>query len=103
MVVSWPYCDRLNAIVNDTWREQPTISGIGLAVLLFTHEAGHLRGWAWADNERVTNCWAVRHVRYTALHLGASDDLARNLSAWASYWYRHQPVNYRLPGCKTPY
>lgn len=95
-------CEKLAALTDGSWRGRYTLSSLGWAVLVITHEAGHLRGWGWWRNEAKTNCWALRHIRYTALRLGASDDLAYGIRSWAVWWYRHQPPHYRLSGCGVP-
>lgn len=101
-VFSYGLCERLLSVLSNSWQGRYTLSSLGWAVLVIAHESGHLRGHGWWGSESRTNCWALRHVRYTALRLGASDDLARGIRSWASWWYWRQPSEYRLPGCKIP-
>lgn len=96
-------CEKLLAFQDGSWRGRYSLSAIAWAVFVLTHESGHLRGWAWWKSEARTNCWALRHVRYTALRLGVSDDLSYGIRSWAVYWYRGQPPEYRLAGCRIPY
>lgn len=96
-------CEKLLSIRDGSWRGRYSLSALAWAVLVLTHESGHLRGWAWWTSEAKTNCWALRHVRYTALRLGASDDLSLGIRSWAVYWYRQQPPEYRLAGCRIPF
>lgn len=96
-------CEKLLAVKDDSWRGRYSLSAIAWAVLVLTHESGHLRGWAWWTSEARTNCWALRHARYVALRLGASDDLSYGIRSWAVYWYRKQPPDYRLAGCRIPF
>lgn len=48
-------------------------SRLAWAVLVLTHESGHLRGM---EDEAWTECWAIRHVRYVAQFLGFSYEMA---------------------------
>lgn len=96
-------CEKLLALHDGSWQGRYSLSGVAWAVLALTHESGHLRGWAWWKSEAKVNCWALRHVRYTAERLGASPDLAWAMRSWAFYWYRKQPPEYRLAGCRVPY
>lgn len=75
---------------------------LALAIMVLTHEAGHLRGMF---NEARTQCWAVRHVRYVAEHLGFNDKEARWLRDLALRFdaaHNRQFPEYDLPGCARP-
>lgn len=101
-VFSYGLCEKLLSIIDGSWRYRYTLSSLGWAVLVIAHESGHLRGHDWWLSESRTNCWALRHVRYTALRLGVSDDLALGIRSWALWWYLHQPPEYQLEGCNLP-
>ncbi len=100
-VFEYGLCERLHALYTGTWFGKYTLKGIAWAVLVITHESGHMRGWGWWKSEAKTNCWAARHTRYTALHLGPSV-LAPLIVSRAMEWFRGQPPEYQLPGCKVP-
>lgn len=73
------------------------------AILVLTHEAGHLRGHRWSRNEAKTECWAIRHFRYAAQRLGVSDPGALStLVGFAVRVHRGLSPDYRLKGCKLP-
>ena len=95
-------CEKLLALYSNTWYGTYTLKGIAWALLVITHEAMHMRGWPWWKDEARVNCWAIRHTRYTALHLGAADALSHLIVPRALWWFNHQPPEYQLPGCKVP-
>lgn len=70
-----------------------------LAVLALTHESGHLRGHRWSADEAKTECWAIRHFRYVAIHLGLD---ANKLYPHAWRFHKTLPEQYHLPGCVVP-
>ena len=73
------------------------------AVLVLTHESGHLRGWKWASDEARTECWAIRHTRYVAQHLGMTDPAALSaVMTEALRLHNEMGWNYHLAGCKLP-
>lgn len=101
-VFSYGLCEKLLSVLSNSWKYRYTLSSLGWAVLVIAHESGHLRGHEWWLSESLTNCWALRHVRYTALRFGASEDLALGIRSWAAWWYLRQPPEYQLEGCKLP-
>lgn len=70
------------------------------AILVITHESGHLRGWGWSANEAKTQCWAMRHFRYVAQRFGVVDTAP--LVAAALELHSRMPLNYQLSSCKLP-
>ena len=71
----------LLAMLNDPERAQPYQAA--LAVLIFCHEARHVRG---TQNERVAERWAVAHAYRAARLLGASEQWSRAMLRWIPYW-----------------
>lgn len=78
------------------------VSELAWAILVLTHESGHLRGWSWSANEAKTQCWAMRHFRYTANRLGYSTEGTNLLLAYALYWHKNMPAVYRGISCELP-
>ncbi len=75
---------------------------LAVAIMVLTHEAGHLRGMS---NEARTQCWAIRHVYYVALHLGFSKSEARWITDIAVRFdanHNRKYPEYDLPGCMRP-
>ncbi len=75
---------------------------LALAVMVLTHESGHLRGMR---DEAVTQCWAIRHVYYVARHLGFGEREARwirNIALRIDASHNRNYPEYDLPGCKRP-
>jgi hypothetical protein len=54
-----------------------------LGVLVLVHEAFHLRHWRWRRNEGKVECQAMVYFREAAVRLGASEDHAYELYAYA--------------------
>ncbi len=52
------------------------------AILVFAHEARHVRG---TRNESTASAWAKSHVYRVARLLGASDSWARGITRYASF------------------
>ena len=77
-----------------------TTSEVALALLVLTHESGHLRGRGWSEAQ--TQCWAIRHVGYVARRLGVSASELPAVLAAALEWDARLPDSYRLPGCVRP-
>lgn len=79
---------------------------VSLAILVVVHESYHLRGdLPHALDEAVTQCRAIRHVRYAARFFGFDEELARQVVENALWWdalIRRNVPEYHLPGCKRP-
>lgn len=56
-----------------------------LAVLVFCHEARHVRG---TTDERIAERWAVAHAVTVARLLGASRAWAERMRPWIRWWDR---------------
>ena len=96
---SYGNCEALLAIrAGDASRF--TITQQSWAVLALAHEAGHLRGHRWGEKEDTTQCWAMRHFRYTAQRLRAPN--VDELYAEAYAIHHRLPVQYQLPTCRLP-
>jgi hypothetical protein len=102
-VFSAGICENFMSI-NSTYWEEYAIQDQAEALLVLTHEAGHMRGVWWSGDEARTECWAIRHVGYASDHIGVTDPIRRReLVSWA-VWV-HQTIlgpNYHLPGCRLP-
>lgn len=73
------------------------------ALLVLTHEAGHLRGHRWSADEAKTECWAIRHVGYVAHHFGVLDaDRRRAIVRAAVAIHEQLPPVYQMRACKVP-
>lgn len=81
-----------------------SLHDLAWAVLVLTHEAGHLRGHRWSADEARTECWAIRHVGYVAHRLGVVDSAARRLLVAAAVDIHENELDesYQLPGCELP-
>lgn len=79
--------------------EKWTTEETALAVLVLTHESGHLRGHRWSADEAKTECWAIRHFRYVATRLGLD---ANKLYPHALRFHLLLPPEYWLYGCVVP-
>lgn len=75
---------------------------VAWSVLVLAHESGHLRGHAWSGDEALTERFALRHYRYTAMRLGASADRASDLLRHAVRIHRGMSEAYLAPGCRIP-
>lgn len=95
-------CETLDAIIADDATGY-SLDDLAWAVLVLTHESGHLRGHRWSADEAKTECWAIRHVGYVAHRLGIVDEAARRLFvAQAVRIHRSLSAEYRLAGCRLP-
>ena len=95
-------CEALESLMADDGEYGPDL--IALALLILTHESGHLRGHRWSADEAKTECWAIRHVGYVAHRLGVTDPAYRRLLvSWAVWYHRYElaPI-YHQPGCVLP-
>lgn len=95
-------CEQLLALHDGSWLGRYKARDVAWAVLVIAHESKHMRGGdVWTD-EAITNCWAIRHVRYTALHLLAPFGLSVQLRDHAIMWFHRQPAPYNPSWCKLP-
>lgn len=96
------HCEALLALVGGD-ASGYSVRDLALAILILTHESGHLRGHRWSADEAKTECWAIRHFRYVAERLGVSDrDARRLLFAHAVDIHSRLSAAYQQPGCKVP-
>jgi hypothetical protein len=73
-------CLRVNRLVLDPPEPYTSDSYLAAwAVLILTHEAVHLSGYAGARDEALTECRAIQLVREVALRFGMRDEVARAL------------------------
>jgi hypothetical protein len=74
-----------------------------LGVLVLVHEAFHLRHWRWRRNEGKVECQAMIYFREAAVRLGATEEHAYDLYAYAialhAYKLRLFPA-YRDRACR---
>jgi hypothetical protein len=61
-----------------------------LGVLVLVHESFHLRHWRWRKNEGKVECQAMVYFKEAAGRLGASDEHAHALYAYALALNRHK-------------
>lgn len=101
-VFSYGHCEPLLAYLSgdaSAW----TLDDVAWAILVLTHESGHLRGHRWSASEAQTQCWAMRHYRYVAQRLGVTDPAILSLMVRrALYWHSRMPTEYQLRGCALP-
>jgi hypothetical protein len=76
-----------------------------LGVLVLVHEAFHLRRWRWRRDEGKVECQAMVYFKEAAVRLGATDEQAYDLYAYAialhAYKVRIFP-QYHDRGCRFP-
>jgi hypothetical protein len=95
-------CEQVMAVVRGDLTTF-SIPDLAWAVLVITHESGHLRGHRWSAYEDKTQNWALRHFVPTAVHLGLDEATARSLLLpEAVKWHLSMPPEYRGPGCMKP-
>ena len=76
-----------------------------LGVLVLVHESFHLRHWRWRKNEGKVECQAMVYFKEAAVRLGASDEHAHALYAYALALHGHKVrvfPNYRYRSCLLP-
>jgi hypothetical protein len=74
-----------------------------LGVLVLVHEAFHLRHWRWRRNEGKVECQAMVYFREAAVRLGATEDEAYELYAYAIALHLYKVKlfpEYRDPACR---
>jgi hypothetical protein len=82
-----------------------------LGVLVLTHESYHLRRWGAAGDEGKVECKAIRHWKYTARRLGATEETIAFL--WPAALKQHNRLaryrdwftgerEYFEPSCRVP-
>jgi hypothetical protein len=98
-VFAYPWCKVLNA-VRVGQAEAWTGWHVVVAILILTHESGHLRGAAGWKDEALVNCWAVRRAAAVAvLRFGLPTSAIPAINSIASGIYLGQPPEYQRPGC----
>lgn len=79
---------------------------LAFAVLVVTHESGHLRDWDRAsldsESESSTERWALRHFYAVARRIGLTHDAAIFLLGYAVKVHRLLPPSYKAGNCKWP-
>lgn len=100
-VFAYGVCESLMALKNRDAAEY-SVSELGWALLVLTHESGHLRGYWWSGYEDLTEVWALRHVRYAAWRLGFKEPESTMLLAEAVKHHNTLPEDYRSPECRKP-
>jgi len=92
-------CQRLwNALEGDASRW--SARSLAWAVLVLTHESGHLRAAPWSGSEAETECWAVQHVQAVGRRLGI--EALELLQSLVNEQHRMLPGAYQQPGCIVP-
>ena len=101
-VFEYGLCERLHALYTQTWYGTYTLRGVAWALLVIVHESGHMRGHGqWWKDEGKVNRWAIRHVRYAALHMFPNEHISYLLRDRARQWCEGQPDEYRTYGCEV--
>jgi hypothetical protein len=76
-----------------------------LGVLVLVHESFHLRHWRWRKNEGKVECQAMVYFKEAAGRLGANDEHAHALYAYALALHGHKVrvfPQYRDRSCLLP-
>lgn len=96
-------CEAIEALAAGE-ADEYTLAELAWAVLVVTHESGHLRGHRWSGDEARTECWAIRHVGYVAARLGVTSIDARRLLVGAAVDIHRSELGaeYQLPTCVLP-
>jgi len=71
------------------------------AVIVLTHESGHLKGALWSQSELLTHCWAYQHLRATM-------NMLKLPKAWQDILYglaldiqaNDMPAEYQFDNCQ---
>jgi hypothetical protein len=74
-----------------------------LGVLVLVHESFHLRHWRWRKNEGKVECQAMVYFREAAVRLGATEEEAYDLYAYAIALHLYKVKlfpEYRDRGCR---
>jgi hypothetical protein len=74
-----------------------------LGVLVLVHESFHLRRWRWRKNEGKVECQAMVYFREAAVRLGATEEEAYDLYAYAIALHLYKVKlfpQYRDPACR---
>lgn len=92
-------CERLRDVLDG---DASRWSGRSLAwaVLVLTHESGHLMDRRWSRDEAKTECWAVQHVQAVGRRLGIT--ALPLLQYLVNEQHRMLREQYQLPGCVIP-
>lgn len=102
-VFDYGICEPLSALARARDLSDETVPDIAWALLVFIHEAGHLRGHRWSASEALTQRWALRHYRAVAIsYFGTTSEVASLLLRYAVYEHREMDLSYRPLGCRWP-
>lgn len=105
-VVAPPHCDEFMAIAR-AQSDGYEIDDLAFAVLVLTHESGHLRGWRRAtldsESEASTERWALRHVYAVARRIGLSHAAAAVVLWYAAEIHKQMSPSYLADDCRKPY
>lgn len=72
------------------------------AVLVITHESGHLRDATWSESEAKTQCWAIRHVRFVVARMGYDSGIQNLVLSFALKYHKAMSPVYLLDSCRLP-
>lgn len=102
-VVAYPWCGYLVDWMSRQDARGKKWEDVVWAVLVITHESGHLKGARWAGDEAKTQCWAMQHLPAAARMLGFTEDQLPFVVWQANKIHREwMPDEYQLPGCRLP-
>ena len=89
-----------------------TLGQMALGALVLAHESYHVRVLRsplqfitpaqQIRHESMTECWAIRHFRYTVGFLGGSPGLADLLMPYALAYHAALPLQYHATACNVP-
>lgn len=100
-VFNYGICETLIAL-SEGKAGQYSLSQLALALMVLTHESGHLRGHRWSESEAETQRWALRHVVYTAKRFGIGEPAARLILYHAIKLHNQLSDDYKHPNCAHP-
>lgn len=106
MVVAFPICNWFVAMARGD-ASGYSAPQVAFAVLVVTHESGHLRDWRRAtlvsSDEASTQRWALRHVYAVSRRIGLSHDAAVLVLRYAVLFHRDLPPAYHANNCRRPW
>ena len=101
-VFAYGQCETLTAIAAGDLSGRDFDSAVW-AVMVITHESGHLKGKSWSYDEAKTQCWALRHMKSTLWQLGVRDPAVVSFyTAWALDIQKEMPPEYQPAQCRYP-
>lgn len=100
-VFNYGICETLIAL-SEGRAGQYSLPNLSLALLVLTHESGHLRGHRWSESEAETQRWALRHVVYTSYRFGIGEPAARMILYHAIQYHNQLSDDYKHPNCAHP-